>query len=125
MGCEHNGGGFYRPRQPKQMAFYQLVERFYPQFKAVYEERYQECYGFWRPVIGTVVEQFLECGDLSQGFARACLCRTADRSAARTVGMSCSSPFLVAGVVFAPVACLPKLRRRQAIRNGLCRRRCG
>ena len=40
------------------------------QLKAVYEERYQACYGFWRPIIGTVVEQFLECGDLSQGFAR-------------------------------------------------------
>ena len=115
MGCEHNGGGFYRPRQPKATAFYQLVERFYPQFKAVYEERYQECYGFWRPIIGTVVEQFLECGDLSQGFARACLCRTADRSAARTVGTRCSSRFRVAGVVFV----------RAAIRNGLYRRRCG
>ena len=70
MGCEHNGGGFYRPRQPKKTAFYQLVERFYPQFKAVYEERYQERYGFWRPIIATAVEKFLECGDLQQGFAR-------------------------------------------------------
>jgi len=36
----------------------------------VYEERYQDPCGFWRPVIGTVVRKFLECGDLKQGFAR-------------------------------------------------------
>jgi len=71
MGCEHKeGGGFYRPRQPRQMPFYQLVARSYPQFEAVYEERYQEGYGFWRPAIATAVEKFLESGDLQQGFAR-------------------------------------------------------
>jgi hypothetical protein len=47
-----------------------LVERFYPEFEAAYEERYQERYGFWRPIIGTVVLKFLECGDLKHGFAR-------------------------------------------------------
>jgi hypothetical protein len=71
MGCEHKeGGGFYHPRQPQQTAFYQLVGRFYPQFEAAYEERYQERYGFWRPSISTAVEKFLECGGLQQGFAR-------------------------------------------------------
>ena len=39
-------------------------------FEAVYEERYQERYGLWRPIIGTVVRKFLECGDLKHGFAR-------------------------------------------------------
>jgi len=57
-------------RQPKQSAFYQLVEGFYPQSAAAYEQRYQECYGFWRPAIATAVQKFLECGDLHQGFAR-------------------------------------------------------
>ena len=52
MGCEHEAGGvLYRPRRPKETAFYQLVEKFYPQFKAVYEDCYQERYGFWRPAI--------------------------------------------------------------------------
>ncbi|MDH7502783.1 MAG: transposase zinc-binding domain-containing protein, partial [Verrucomicrobiota bacterium] len=63
-------GGVYRPRHPQESPFYQLVERFYPKFEAVYEERYQERYGFWRPIIGTVVRKFLECGDLKHGFAR-------------------------------------------------------
>jgi hypothetical protein len=47
-----------------------LVERFHPESEAVYDERYQERYGFWRPIIGTVVRKFLECGDLQHGFAR-------------------------------------------------------
>jgi hypothetical protein len=59
-------GGVYRPRHPQQTPFYQLVERFYPEFEAVYEERY----GFRRPIIGTVVRKFLACGDLKHGFAR-------------------------------------------------------
>jgi Transposase zinc-binding domain len=71
MGCGPEvAGSVYHPRQPQQTPFYQLVQRFYPQFEAVYEERYQERYGFWRPIIGTVVRKFLECGDLKQGFAR-------------------------------------------------------
>jgi hypothetical protein len=71
MSCgAKEAGGVYRPRHPQQSPFYKLVERFYPEFEAVYEERYQERYGFWRPIIGTVVRKFLECGDLKQGFAR-------------------------------------------------------
>jgi hypothetical protein len=71
MGCGPEvAGSVYHPRQPQQTPFYQLVARFYPRFEAVYPERYQERYGFWRPIIGTVVGKFLECGDLKQGFAR-------------------------------------------------------
>jgi len=33
-------GGVYRPRHPRESPFYRLVERFFPQFEAVYEERY-------------------------------------------------------------------------------------
>jgi Transposase zinc-binding domain len=71
MACgPKEAGGVYHPRQPQQAPFYQLVERFYPQFEAVYSERYQDGYGYWRPIIGTVVRKFLECGDLQLGFAR-------------------------------------------------------
>jgi len=41
-------GGVYRPRHPQQSPLYQLVERFYPEFEALDEERYQDRYGFWR-----------------------------------------------------------------------------
>jgi hypothetical protein len=43
-------GGVYRPRHPQESPFYRLVRRFFPEFEAVYEERYQERYGFWRPI---------------------------------------------------------------------------
>ena len=61
---------FYRPRKPRESSFYQLVERFYPEFEEVYEERYGKRYGFWRPIIATAVSRFLECGDPKPGFAR-------------------------------------------------------
>jgi hypothetical protein len=70
MACGSKEAGVYRPRYPQQSPFYRLVERFFPEFEAVYAERYQERYGFWRPIIGTVVRKFLECGDLKHGFAR-------------------------------------------------------
>ncbi len=71
MACgSEEADGVYRPRQPKQSAFYQLIERFFPEFETVYSERYQERYGFWRPIIATAVGKFLECGDLKHGFAR-------------------------------------------------------
>ena len=58
MACGPKEAGVYRPRHPQQSPFYQLVERFFPQFQAAYEKRYQERYGFWRPIIGTVVRKF-------------------------------------------------------------------
>lgn len=61
---------FYRPRLPQKTPFYQLVQRFYPEFEAVYEDRYQERYGYWRPAITKAVTKFLGCGDPRQGFAR-------------------------------------------------------
>jgi len=61
---------FYRPRQPHQTPFYQLVQRFYPEFEAAYEDRYQNRYGYWRSAIGAAVAKFLDCGDLRQGVAR-------------------------------------------------------
>jgi hypothetical protein len=36
----------------------------------VYPERFQQRYGFWRPVIRSSIDKFLKCGDLKEGFAR-------------------------------------------------------
>jgi hypothetical protein len=46
------------------------MQEHFPTFKAVYAGRYQERYGYWRPIVNQVVEAFLRCGDLQQGFAR-------------------------------------------------------
>ena len=35
-----------------------------------YPERYEDRYGFFRPVIRETVYKYLGCGDLRQGFAR-------------------------------------------------------
>ena len=62
--------GIYRPRSPKKSPFYQCIADHFEEFIQVYDERYEREYGFWRPVIGEVIEKFLECGDLAHGFAR-------------------------------------------------------
>jgi hypothetical protein len=41
-----------RTRHPQESPFYRLVERFHSQFEVIHEERYQERYGFWRPIRG-------------------------------------------------------------------------
>jgi hypothetical protein len=62
--------GAYTPRNPKASALYQCVQTHFDEFEASYATRYQEQYGFYRPVISRVVEKFLACGDLTKGFAR-------------------------------------------------------
>jgi hypothetical protein len=51
--------GAYKPRNPKASALYQCVQAHFGEFEAAYPTRYQEQYGFYRPVIGRVVEKFL------------------------------------------------------------------
>ena len=60
----------YRARQPKASPLWQCLSRHFDAFLEGYEERYQSRYGFLRPIIPQVVNKFLDCGDLEQGFAR-------------------------------------------------------
>ena len=60
----------YQPRNPRATSLYALVEDYYEEFEHVYDDRYQQQYGPWRPVIGEVMRKYLECGDLHRGFAR-------------------------------------------------------
>jgi len=60
----------YRQRDPQAFALWRLMDRHFPTFQQVYDERYQAKYGFWRPVIDRSVTAFLRCGDLHEGFAR-------------------------------------------------------
>jgi hypothetical protein len=62
--------GVYEPRNPRATSLYALVEDYYQEFERVYDERYRQQYGPWRPVIGEVMRRYLECGDLHRGFAR-------------------------------------------------------
>lgn len=62
--------GVYRPRQPRETPFYRIVEEHFERFEQVYPERYEDRYGYLRPVIRETVYKYLNCGDLKQGFAR-------------------------------------------------------
>jgi len=60
----------YSPRDPRAADLWQLLDRHFPTFQQVYDERFQAKYGFWRPVIERSMTAFLKCGDLQEGFAR-------------------------------------------------------
>jgi hypothetical protein len=60
----------YRPRQPQNSALYQLLEAYYEDVKAVWEERFEKKYGFWRGFVDAVVARYLDCGVAEAGFAR-------------------------------------------------------
>jgi hypothetical protein len=62
--------GVYEPRNPRATPLYALVQDYFEEFERVYDDRYQQQYGRWRPVIGQVMRKFLECGDFHRGFAR-------------------------------------------------------
>jgi ssDNA-binding Zn-finger/Zn-ribbon topoisomerase 1 len=63
-------GKFYRPRDHEASPFFKIVRDHFDEFEKVYPERYQERYGYWRPVIRSSIDKFLKCGDLKEGFAR-------------------------------------------------------
>ena len=60
----------YRPRQPQNSALYQLLEAYYEDVKAVWEERFEKKYGFWRGFVDAMVARYLDCGVPEGGFAR-------------------------------------------------------
>ena len=66
-------GGYpslYRPRNVRATALYQLLESYYEQVKALWEDRFEKKYGFWRGFVDSVVARYLDCGTVEAGFAR-------------------------------------------------------
>jgi hypothetical protein len=63
-------GAFYRPRNHEASPLFKIVRDRFDHFERAYPERFQAKYGFWRPVIRSSINKFLECGDLKEGFAR-------------------------------------------------------
>ncbi len=61
---------FYRPRNARASPLYQLMEAYYDDVKAVWEERFEKKYGYWRGFLDTVVGRYLDCGTVEAGFAR-------------------------------------------------------
>ncbi len=65
-----NTQSVYHPRMPYDSPLWRLLNNHYENFERCYEERFEQKYGFFRPVIGEVVRNYLTCGDLKNGFAR-------------------------------------------------------
>jgi hypothetical protein len=59
-----------RPRDPRASGLWRVMERHIEAFRRVYDERFADRYGFWRPIVKRSVTAFLRCGDLHEGFAR-------------------------------------------------------
>jgi hypothetical protein len=41
----------YQPRNPKTSAYYRCVKDHFEQLEAVWDDRYQSRFGFWRPYV--------------------------------------------------------------------------
>jgi len=60
----------YKPRVDRKSVYFLCVQDHYEKLKSVWEERYQQGFGYWRSFVTDVIYKYLECGDLHFGFAR-------------------------------------------------------
>jgi len=60
----------YHPRRPQDSPLWNLLHSHFDEFIHAYDARFAKDYGFFRPVVAEVVHDYLECGDLTHGFAR-------------------------------------------------------
>lgn len=60
----------YHPRKPNQSPLWRLLDDHYHDFERHYDDSCIRRYGYPRPVVSEVVEGYLKCGDLREGFAR-------------------------------------------------------
>ena len=54
----------YHPREPTDSPLWRILHQHYAAFKSGYDEYCEKQYGFFRPVVDEVVEEYLRCGDL-------------------------------------------------------------
>jgi ribosomal protein S27E len=60
----------YHPRKPQQSPLWKLLAKHYHRFEQRHAERFAKSYGHFRLVVRDVVQDYLKCGDLREGFAR-------------------------------------------------------
>ena len=87
LSAECAARGSYRARRPWESPLYRLIDALYEKVKGVWEERFEQRYGFWRGFVDDVSQRYLSCGDFRAGFARV-LCRTCQEEL--LVALSCS-----------------------------------
>jgi hypothetical protein len=60
----------YHPRNPEDSVIWKIFNEHFESFEENYDTKFEKKYGYYRPVIGEVVRNYLACGDLKEGFAR-------------------------------------------------------
>jgi hypothetical protein len=60
----------YEPRQPKESSYYKCIEDHFENLEGIWDEKYKDEYGYFRPYIMDVIYKYLDCGDFEFGFAR-------------------------------------------------------
>ena len=60
----------YQPRNPRSSDYFKCTQAHFEQLEMLWDDRYQQRYGFWRPYVMDVINRYLDCGDLHCGFAR-------------------------------------------------------
>jgi len=68
--CAQQQQKVYRQRHPEKTPFYSVLFHHFDRFVGEYDLRFEKHCGAWRPVIARVVEKYLDCGILKNGFAR-------------------------------------------------------
>jgi hypothetical protein len=69
----------YRPRRPRESPLYRLVSQHIDELLRLWPERFSRTHGPLRPVVTRVLREFLTCGLVEHGFARA-WCATCRKS---------------------------------------------
>jgi hypothetical protein len=59
---ETSPSAVYEPRNPRVSPLYVLVEDYFEELERIYDDRYQQQYGRWRPVIGEVMRLYFTSG---------------------------------------------------------------
>ena len=60
----------YRCKKPQYSPYYLCMQDNFEAFESGYDVKYQEKFGYFRPIISKVICQYLDCGILHNGFAR-------------------------------------------------------
>ena len=57
----------YEPRNPQKTPYFQCVQDHFEDLEMVWDDHYQNQYGFFRPYVRDVIYRYLDCGDLHLG----------------------------------------------------------
>ncbi len=105
----------YKPRNPRKTSLWRILDNHFDTFLSIYEDRFEERYGYLRPVVAKTVGRYLRCGIFDYGFARvrcpdcgeeyllafSCKCRSFCPSCQKKRQLEFAE--FAAGEVFAPV----------------------